>query len=321
MSNKVLYNSEEVKFQIREVFKAPRGRRIAIVAFVGKGADKYLPSPKGLLLICWPKGGGTNPDVLRYLEREKGVRVRFAKNLHMKIYWAENRGAVISSANLSNNALGSGHLKECGIRIDSEQMGINDIKRIIKYIKPWKPDEDDYAQLDRDHRKYYGLNPDPKQRGKVTPFIEWYRDPKRALWKMGWWEERGDISKTAKEKSRREFNTEPYSALATKRNTYKPYEWILQYKIRGKSISNVGWMYVNFKTKVTPEDFKDEDDYDVKYPYEAVQVDPMHEMSFGPPFPAGKRFTRAFIKALRQYKNIKKTRPSRMFIDLIKKYY
>src|SRR5262245_37865896 len=110
----VLYTAAEVRSAIVRLFSFSRGRRVAISAFVGDGAEAYLPKPSGIQLICWPKEGGTNPNALRRL-MAKGVEVFFCDALHMKVYWAEGRGAVVTSANLSRNALGAGDLKEVGV--------------------------------------------------------------------------------------------------------------------------------------------------------------------------------------------------------------
>ena len=97
---RLLYTSADVRQAIIRLFRSSKGHRVAISAFVGDGAEAYLPKPKGLQLICWPKAGGTNPNVLRKLMK-RGVEVFFADRLHMKTYWSEDRGAVVTSANLS----------------------------------------------------------------------------------------------------------------------------------------------------------------------------------------------------------------------------
>src|SRR4051812_26338296 len=111
---KILYTSAEVRKAIIDLFTGCKGRRVAVVGFVGDGAESYLPKPSGIELICWPKAGGTNPNVLRRLAKNK-VIIRFADRLHMKVYWAEGTGSIVTSANLSANALGAGNLKELGV--------------------------------------------------------------------------------------------------------------------------------------------------------------------------------------------------------------
>jgi len=133
-SEKILYTSADVRKAIIELFESSKGRRVAITAFVGSGSEAYLRKPEGIELVCWPKAGGTNPDALRKLIK-LGVKVSFAKSLHMKIYWTADKGAVITSANLSKNALGAGNLMEIGIFVPSKSV---DIDRILKQINPNK---------------------------------------------------------------------------------------------------------------------------------------------------------------------------------------
>ena len=108
---KLLHTSAAVREAIIDLSSSANKRRVAVVGFVGDGAEPYLPRPNGIELYCWPKAGGTNPNVLRRLAK-KGVRVRFVDSLHMKVYWAADKGAFVTSANLSTNAMGMGDLKE-----------------------------------------------------------------------------------------------------------------------------------------------------------------------------------------------------------------
>lgn len=81
---RILYTSAQVREAIINLFSLSKGRRVAITAFVGDGAEAFLPRPKGLELVCWPKAGGTNPNALRKLMK-RGVQVSFSDSLHMKV--------------------------------------------------------------------------------------------------------------------------------------------------------------------------------------------------------------------------------------------
>ena len=74
---RILYTSGEVREAIVSLFEATSGRKVAISAFVGYGAEAYLGKIKGLELICWPKAGGTNPHALRKLI-SKGAKISFS---------------------------------------------------------------------------------------------------------------------------------------------------------------------------------------------------------------------------------------------------
>src|SRR5439155_14385420 len=96
---RILYTQTQIKHGIRSLFSDRNDRRIAIVGFVGDGAQAYLGNPAGVEIFCWPRGGGTNPNALRLLRRRHAI-IRFVDSLHMKLYWSP-RGCVITSANLT----------------------------------------------------------------------------------------------------------------------------------------------------------------------------------------------------------------------------
>src|SRR5262249_52487710 len=143
-------NSTEVRSAIIDLFGDGATDRVAISAFVGDGADAYLPYPKGLRLICSPTPGATNPRTLRLL-MSKGVTVEFVDRLHMKVYWAKDRGAVVASANLSTNAMGIGSLKEAGVLLPPNEFHI---ERILKQLRP-RPAKSELRRLDVKHKEYY----------------------------------------------------------------------------------------------------------------------------------------------------------------------
>jgi hypothetical protein len=97
-------------------FRNRRRRRVAIVGYVGPGANFYLGDPQGIEIICWPRAGGTNAAAVRDLVK-RGAVISFADRVHMKLYWSRGGDAVIGSPNLSTNALGAGDLKELALRV------------------------------------------------------------------------------------------------------------------------------------------------------------------------------------------------------------
>ena len=111
----ILYSSNEIHAKINQLFSSPKkDRRIILVAYIGNDVKSFLPSPKGITIICNPNPIATSLDAIAYL-KSKGAKVFFSNSLHMKLYYSNKRGCIITSANLSNNALGSGKLKEVGI--------------------------------------------------------------------------------------------------------------------------------------------------------------------------------------------------------------
>ena len=312
---KVLYTKSEVRSAITELFSFANRRRVAITAFVGEGAGAFLPKPEGIELICWPQPGGTNPDAVRYLIAS-GVRVRFADGLHMKIYWAEGKGAVVTSANLSANALGAGNLREAGVLLPARTV---DVDRIIGSIHPRPVSGAELHRLDKVHRRFHTGKWRPFVQAPARTFREWYKEPARSRWKLGWWNSGGQVSKAARQVSTERYGVRsPHTFIGCTQRQYSDYDYILTFYSQGESISNIEWMYVYFRVKVSRSDKRA---YSYGYPYQAVQVS-TPKYCPPPPFVASGEFKRAFRRALRAY-GLRKltdrdvTKPPARLVDLI----
>jgi hypothetical protein len=62
MAVTILYTSKEVRSAIADIFRRGKsGRRVAISAYVGDGADSYLPFPEKIQVICSPTPGQQTP--------------------------------------------------------------------------------------------------------------------------------------------------------------------------------------------------------------------------------------------------------------------
>ncbi|MDD2708086.1 MAG: phospholipase D family protein [Verrucomicrobiae bacterium] len=176
----ILYSSLEVRRAIERLFANHDTERVAITAFVGDGAESYLPHPKGLRLICWPKVGSTNPKVLQSLYR-RGALIEFVNLLHMKVYWAHEMGAVVASANLTSNALGAGDLKECGVFLKPGEL---DIHRLIGSLKRI-PYSQGIGALVKGHKEFRNqLN---MHASSYRDFSEWFALPRRERWRIAVW--------------------------------------------------------------------------------------------------------------------------------------
>lgn len=127
-----LHNSQEIKKQLAKLF-SEKGKKWAVVGFVGYNALDYLPTRvSDLSVVCWPKAGGTNPDGVRRLI-DHGISVYFCDRLHQKIYWRQDAGLVVGSANLSENALGDAGLHEFGVYCDDKQFDIHQVLDALSY--------------------------------------------------------------------------------------------------------------------------------------------------------------------------------------------
>ena len=314
----LLYTSADVRKAIVNLFRSSKGRRVAVSAFVGDGAQTCLPKPDGIELVCWPKEGGTNPDVIRRLAKT-GVKIMFADALHMKIYWSEDKGAIVTSANLSNNALGSGGLKEIGVWLAPGKL---DIDRIIESVEARPLTESELKQLDRRHKEYWVRNRGTiSSKRRTRSFSEWLKLPFKPDWRLGWWDCAGAIAEEAKRISKEEYNVaEPTGFLSVRKEDYEENDWVLIFGI--DKPSNVSWLYVNYIVKV---DRTEKKAYSPEYPYQVVQVWKLKNYP-SPPFRIDKRFKKAFSRAVKDFgptriKEMKSFKPPRRLLSLTEKHF
>lgn len=316
--SKILYSSGQIRKEIIKLFSSPKCRRVAIAAFVGDGVESYLPNPKRLHLICWPKAGGTNPHALRHLIK-RDVKISFVDNLHMKLYWAEGRGAIITSANLSTNALGAGDLKEVGILISSKEV---DIDKIISSLKLRNSTEAELQKLDRLHDSYARKNNSPRQKSQLPSFKQWYQSFARRSWKFGWADTHGNFSRNTVDIVKRDYGIKPYTFISCKYKDYKKGDWILYFMFEINSIRTINWLFVDYIVPVS----KTDPVYYHRYPYQAVQINvPKHYPI--PSFVIDKAFRKSFRKAISEFggveeiQKLKSVNLPKKFVESIYKNY
>jgi len=289
----ILYTSSEVRRAIIDLFYRSKGRRVAIAGFVGDGAESYLPRPKGIELVCWPKAGGTNPNSLRRLVK-KGVVVRFADNLHMKVYWAEGQGAVITSANLSTNALGAGDLKELGVKLGRGQVNI---QRVLGSLRSRPMGDAELRTLDRQHALLMARQGGRTEKKNAISFADWYVSSARQKWKLWSWAETVSQSKFSKDFVKSQYSVPaPHWTYACPPNAFVRSDWILTCRITGKRISRVQWMFADFVVRVP----KSDPTYDKEWLCEIIQVWPLGRYA-APPFRLGREFVTGFRKAVKEF--------------------
>jgi hypothetical protein len=224
----------------------------------------------------------------------RGANVEFSDNLHMKVYWS-TKGCLISSANLSFNALGSNPLKEIGILLTSNSVNI---KRIIQIVKPYPVTESKLRKLTRQSRK----STDPKRKNTreqrdTFDFSQWHSSAYRNSddWLLGWWEDSMlEDAKNAKERAKKEYGVKEVSgSINFSKGQIRNGDFLLCFQIDGSQITNIDWMYVDFAVKVSPSD---KSAYEKSYPYQAVQVNDLKY--YNPPFKITPSFRKAFAMAL-----------------------
>jgi hypothetical protein len=315
----ILYRSADVRKKIIDIFEASASRRVAIVAFVGDGAETYIPNPKGVEVVCWPKAGGTNPDAIRRLI-ENGARVYFCDSLHMKVYWTKDKGAVITSANLSQNALGSGNLREVGIWVEPGQV---DIDRILKSLNYWKVSARDLHALDIAHREYHVRNRLGHRKTQILAFPEWYDSAHRTGWRLCWWSPaKTKLAKAARPILERTYGVSDAEdfAHAAAQTEYPKKSWVLCFTDTKNRLVSFSWMYVDQVVRVRKSD---KHAYQPDFPYQVIQAWPMKRYTL-PPFRVDNKFRKAFRRAAKKLtwdKLESKVKPTPDFLKLVYRYY
>jgi hypothetical protein len=291
MTYEVLYTSEAVRQAIREVLGAKTGRRVAVAAFVGRGAEAYIPAAKGVELYCWPAVPGTNPDALAHLQGRLGVEVYLVERLHMKVYWSASRGAVITSANLSSNALGHGDLREAGIRLPR---GAVDIARLLKPLKKMRLTAQKLTQLRAAYRKEREKNPARSSgRNEQLTFAEWYKGRPREPWKLAPYYGGMASSQAIRQYARTEGGKRDVENwVSTRRDELAQNDYVLCVDVSDERVAKTPeWLFVSKIVHVATTDPA----YERGFPYQAGQLDPL-KFYRRPPF----RIDAQFRRALRQ---------------------
>lgn len=233
----ILATSQQISDKIRWVLGDAHDERIALVAFVGYDAAKFLDNPKGIQLYCWLKVPGTNPNGLRSL-LSKDVDLFAVKNLHMKLYWSRKRGAVLGSANLSANALENGVQLELAVYLPPKTI---DVKRLMKRFVAIRID----GPMIDDFQKRYNLYPLHNQDDIVpfsSNFLDWcdlkpIETPFRLYW---WWDEAlppNDVLKVLKQETGSDYNLGFINSMSKK--DYEPGEWVLSFKESSYTNGNI----------------------------------------------------------------------------------
>ena len=294
----VHYTSGELRLRIRKLFKNPKasGRQVVIVAYIGEDYATFLPNPKGIEIVCSPTPGATSAEAVQQLITA-GANVSFSDQLHMKVYWSQRIGCLITSANLSTNALGMNALKEMGILVDAAMV---DVDRLLKEAKPypairklnWLRKEGEKVKLAMAKAGRHVLY-DPKG------YADWYKDsPKvRKPWKLAWWE--GDVTsaEAARKFVRRNFDrSAPWDWINVNKRQVDKGDWLLAFTWTKGKARRLEWLYVD---RVVPVRKSEQTVYEEDFPFQAVQAEEPIRYD-APPFKLGNNFAKLLTKAIKK---------------------
>jgi hypothetical protein len=322
---KILYKSSDIRTEIISLIRNSNGRRVVISAFVGKGAEDYLPNPKGIELICWAKPGSTNPHAIRKLI-QNDVKVYFADRVHTKLYWTSDIGAIITSANLSTNALGSGGLIEFGVLVDSVEI---DIEKVIKQLNlddVSRKGSTSLQDLDEAHKDFTKRNPKENLRNKKAySFNDWFTSTPslREKWKLADLEYGGiKLATSVRNELKKDYNKTTFNNwMSANKDEYFENEWILQL-IKGKNqkIMDVKWIYADRVFQVTEREKKE---INGGLDMQIVQISGYRNYEQPPFSVGGEKIKKAIKKAYNELytKRYTKVIPSNNFINKIREFY
>ncbi|UVW30708.1 phospholipase D family protein [Massilia sp. H6] len=205
---RALLSANAIRTAVHDVLVDPSQDRVVAVAFVGKDPTRWLPSNlKGIQLYCWPKLGSTNPASIETL-LNMDVEVHFVENLHAKLFWGAAGGAVIGSANLSENGMDENRLIEAAVHLPAGDPAIADFLSSIhaRAVGSKEHEKEFRRQLDRLHIadvQYLQRNPHPRKAASgekpaaSRTFGDWSESKMPERWQLGWWEEKAEPPRDA----------------------------------------------------------------------------------------------------------------------------
>lgn len=308
----ILYTSSAVRDAIHGLMVDIFPRRVVLCAYVGQNAAQYLPNATGIQLVCSLTPGATSAQALIAL-RGKGVRIFKSARLHMKVYWSEKHGCVVTSANLSDNGLSGakGSLKEAGVCLAP---GVVDIDVLIGKAEASEITDADLRQLqDATNRlAKLGVPTQDSPQGKpAMTFGQWCQDGYITHpFAFGWWDVPGDSVEEANDRADREYHKKPdqLETVNLRKGQAGPGDWVLKFK--SPNCTHLHWMNVDY---LCPS-------RDREYPTQAVQATDTRGLRV--PFAFDDRFKKALKATVKAYgDDLAKVKDWTVFLEALKKNY
>jgi hypothetical protein len=326
MTPKVLYNSGAIRTEIHKLFDKPSrsDRRVVLVAYIGQDYAKYLPDPRDIEVICSPTPGATSVRAVTELQKA-GARIKFSDQLHMKVYWSAERGCLITSANLSTNALGIKGLKEAGVLLDATAVNID---QLLREAQPYKVTDPRLKQLKEEEDKFKRAMAAVGRRGSQGgyQYLDWYNSEAvaRTEWKLGYSDVPVNAAKAGKELVKLRYGrAAPVDWFGVTKTQVREDDWLLTFRVASgeevEVLGSLGWMYVHHIVRIHKDDSA-YDPNDKDYRFQAIQALPNNRTP-PPPFPLTPTFKTAFKAAVEKVEASEETEgsliPSKVLLDEI----
>lgn len=260
----ILYDAESIRKKIQYVLGAKKGRRYAVVAFVGQDVLDFIREPAGLTVYCWPNVAATHPDgVERLLSR--GATVYFVDRLHVKLYWSESGGAVLGSCNLTQNALGGTGNGLYELAYFIKESSHIDIDALLRTFRKRRQKVND-AVLKAYRKKYNGAAarrdeyiaaPRKKETVALPTFAEFLRQSRDRKWSITFWGQNIKKSPSGVLEAVEDYEDQHGLSKAPDRFIdgwvecdHKPSvgEWVLECRL-GNNYGRLSWLFTHVVAK------------------------------------------------------------------------
>ncbi len=237
--------------------------------------------------------------------------------MHIKLYWTSDKGSVITSANLSSNALGSGGQLELGAYLQPGQVNI---EKVLSHIQAKSVSPTALRNLELAHHEYIKRNP---QEHISTPdtrnFNKWFESKPREPWKFSVWDVASiKLSSRAKSLLINEFGSSScYEWMSADKGDFNDNDWILCLRETPNRLGGITWMFAHHVVPVPQVERKK---LNGGYAAQVLQVGTLKRYE-KPPFSlVGKKIQQAVRNAYQEMQP-DRSKPTVGFINAIRRYY
>lgn len=327
----ILLGSEKILNKLQVLFRERKElvRRVACVAYIGKDVLDFIPDPKGVEIYCWPQPGATSAQGVMNLIKA-GAIVKFVDKLHSKIFWTEDSGGIIGSANLSSNALGEGNLIEAGVFL--KEFSKQELDDFLKTFVSRDVTDTELRKLYKEDCRFYQNYKSKKKKVQYPEksFLEWYDQDQGKVfdWYLGYWSEYGKPARESKllVRSLGIKNDNMFDFINMPKGDWTD-KWVLTFKYSVKNqnivIDQIFWRFYDHSVTVL-NNKENKNIYEKDYPSQAIQIKKLNS-NITPPFKLDKNFKKAFTKSIKELGpacvegHSKNCRPSKKLLNKIYK--
>jgi hypothetical protein len=290
-----LPSSIQIRRTLSQLFstRTRNRRRVILVAYVGQDAPKILPDYKDVELYCWGQAGATHPAALDALEK-RGAIIHLCDGLHAKLYWVEEEGYVVTSANLSKNALGERTLREVGLfSQDADEV---DIVSLIKGLDSRPLTVARLRELQRAHDLFWSQREDSPNLFSLPTqsYSDWFDGDRERAWKLAYWEAMGEEQNSVTKMAESEYGRSIVEFIDCSKADYDRGDWVFYFPANRHG--KLSWVFVDRVCALLPQEAEE-----TGSSHQAIQIAPLKKFQQAPFKIAGAAFRHAFANAAKAF--------------------